>query len=98
MEKPKRTSWPTQYFVLFDYFPLLLYFLASLIKFIPWLKFLYIQEAGRGHEGYVLGRLLSYRGSQCKVSAKGNIWEPLVWHVCGFHVSLIDSCCIQGIV
>ena len=34
----------------FDYFPLFLHFLISLIKFILWQKFFYRQKAGEGHE------------------------------------------------
>ena len=37
--------------MLFDYFPSLLHFLNSLIKFVLWLKFSYKQEAGGGLGG-----------------------------------------------
>ena len=41
--------------MLFDYFPSLLHFLNSRIKFVLWLKFFYKQEAGGGLcEGWVL--------------------------------------------
>ena len=42
-------------FVLFDCFPLLLYFLISLIKLILWLKCFYRQKTGGGHWGGEFG-------------------------------------------
>ena len=42
---------PNYCFVLFEYFPLFLHFLTSLIKLILWLKFFHRQKAGRGHGG-----------------------------------------------
>ena len=38
-------------FVLFDYFPLFMYFLTSLIKHSLWLKFFHRQKADGGHGG-----------------------------------------------
>ena len=35
--------------IVLSYFPLLLYFLASLFRLILWLKFLHRQKAGRGY-------------------------------------------------
>jgi len=57
------------YLVLIDCFPLLLYFLTSLIKFILWLKIFYSQKAGAGiGGGSVLGRpqrvLLHFRAGR----------------------------------
>ena len=43
--------WLYYYFILFDCFPLLMYFLSSLIKLILWLKVFYRQKAGRKHGG-----------------------------------------------